>query len=101
MLAKALRGPRKRTFTSSITSKQGDRVHTSQDIAKEFSEFYHDLYTFNPTQATGTSGDSITEALEYIRASGMPSLPSDASETLESLITEEEVGSAIAQTKPH
>lgn len=98
MLARALRGPRKRTFIPYITTSQGTKVHTSKSIADEFYKYYRQLYNLHPKDSTEAMTDKTKSDIEYIRASGMPILSDEVRDSLESEITAEEFHEALAQT---
>lgn len=100
MLARALCGPRKRTFILYITTSQGTKVHTSKSIANEFYKYYRQLYNLHPKDSTEAMTDKTKSDIEYIRASGMPILSDEVRDSLESEITAEEFHEALAQTKP-
>ena len=82
MLARALRGPKRRTQILRLRNTKGGEVHTSADIAEEFCSFYRSLYNL-PEIGSKKSPEKGKQIEEYLRDSGMRTLSEDQVLTLE------------------
>lgn len=100
LLARALRGPRTKTYISHILSSSGRKMTASSDIAAEFRSFYEGLYNLDrpPPEDPNSAGGFTPQS--YLATSGMPSLPTAVQEELEEPITLAELGVALADSKP-
>lgn len=93
MLARALRGPRMRTYISSIMAPSGQRLTTSSDMAVEFRSFYEGLYNLDGAPPAASPSDGRTTLPSYPRSLAVQ-------EELEEHITIEELSVALAHSKP-
>lgn len=100
LLARALQGPRTKTYIPHIQSSMGQKLNTSSDMAEEFRSFYTGLYNLDRPQSVDSPTEGSHTPQSYLAASGMPSLPDNVREELEEPLTVAELGSALASSKP-
>lgn len=100
LLARALCGPRIKTYISHIMGSSGQRLTTSSDMAREFKSFYETLYNLDSSLPPDSSSADTTTPQSYLASLDMPSLPITVREELEEPITIGELGVALANSKP-
>lgn len=70
LLARALRGPRTKTYISHIVgSSLGRKLHTSSDMATEFRSFYEGLYNLDCSPTPNPPPVGVATPQSYLASS--------------------------------
>lgn len=92
LLARMMRKDRTKSYIPYIDSARG-RLFQNQEIAEQFRKYFHKLY--NLAHSSRDRTERIKEITDYIKGSGLPSIPAGAIEEMGKPITQEEAQEAL------
>ncbi|XP_018410174.1 PREDICTED: poly [ADP-ribose] polymerase 4-like [Nanorana parkeri] len=95
LLARSIRTLLTRTYVPKIQTKNGQVVHSTDQIAQEFQAYYAELYNIPAPGASFLILDLLEQAASYIAATPLPTLPAEAAALLGESFSLEEVTEAI------